>query len=649
MVESPFKLKIGLSVLNLLGPNLYSNIAAVLSEMVANAWDASASVVTIDINPAKDEIKISDDGLGMSLEDINEKYLNIGYLKRKQTASSFTKNGRHVMGRKGIGKLAAFSFAREMNIISNNGTSPIGCKLDWEDIETAIENETWYAPSPLDLNNTGVPKGTSVILRKLRGEKIKNTTLVRRKIARRFLVLNKESGFQVVVGKTPISSDDCPFYEKVEYMWYLGDDSKHYLNLFPNLIRDATKLKDRIEINGKAFKVRGWLGTVERPSDLLDDENNTIALFAHGKMIQENILREYQDGGNYAQYLVGNIEVDFLDSDDEPDIVTSDRQRVVQDDLRYEFVREFIHDCIKDIANSWSHWRLEKKSVLARENAIVKQWYDGLNKTNQRQASRVLGKLDKMDNVTEEQRLDLYQGAMSNFSSIKDVSASALKSIDETSFINLLKTENQKTQKPIETKFDTGVEKKAINGKDEKASSPPKTNVETNFVEIRKILAEFPVEDKLKDIALYDLEQAKKAYSGTAYKACVVMFGAILEGCMLGIIRREDVLNKIISDAQNAPKSLQRFGLLNPGLDRIALLQKIADELGFEDYKLIIHKLIPSIQNLRIGDIQVFRNTIHPWLAIKDPVLYGDIDQNRVSHLQTGLIMLLKNMAKWSP
>jgi hypothetical protein len=127
------------------------------------------------------------------------------------------------------------------------------------------------------------------------------------------------------------------------------------------------------------------------------------------------------------------------------------------------------------------------------------------------------------------------------------------------------------------------------------------------------------------------------------------MFGAILEGCMLGLIRRDDVLDKIISDAKNTPKSLQKLGLSHPNLNRQLLVQRIVDELGFEEYKLIVHYLIPSIQNLRIGDIQVFRNTIHPWLAIKDPSLYGDIDPNRVSHLQTALIMLLKHMANWKP
>ena len=135
MAESPFVLSFGLSILRLLGPNLYSNIAAVLSEMVANAWDADADVVNLYINPMRDEIRITDDGQGMSSKEINDKYLNIGFLKRAGEDSPFTPKGRHVMGRKGIGKLAVFSFAREVNVISNNGTGAVGCKLDWTDIE----------------------------------------------------------------------------------------------------------------------------------------------------------------------------------------------------------------------------------------------------------------------------------------------------------------------------------------------------------------------------------------------------------------------------------------------------------------------------------------------------------------------------------
>jgi len=43
-----FKLTISLNVLEHLGINLYSNVASVLSEIVANAWDADATEVHID-------------------------------------------------------------------------------------------------------------------------------------------------------------------------------------------------------------------------------------------------------------------------------------------------------------------------------------------------------------------------------------------------------------------------------------------------------------------------------------------------------------------------------------------------------------------------------------------------------------------------
>ena len=41
------KLAMDLNVLNHLGLNLYSNVPAVLSELIANAWDADASRVDV--------------------------------------------------------------------------------------------------------------------------------------------------------------------------------------------------------------------------------------------------------------------------------------------------------------------------------------------------------------------------------------------------------------------------------------------------------------------------------------------------------------------------------------------------------------------------------------------------------------------------
>lgn len=126
MMESKFRMSINLQVLNHLGLNLYSNTSAVLSEVVANAWDADATEVRIKID--KDCISISDNGIGMSLEDINCKYLTVGYQKRSESGLS-PKLKRPVMGRKGIGKLSLFSIANIVEVYSKKTVNLMALKL----------------------------------------------------------------------------------------------------------------------------------------------------------------------------------------------------------------------------------------------------------------------------------------------------------------------------------------------------------------------------------------------------------------------------------------------------------------------------------------------------------------------------------------
>ena len=78
-----YSMTLSLNVLKHLGFGLYSNVPAVLSEAVANAWDADAEHVRINIDPQAERITIQDDGHGMTVDDINEKYLYVGYERRK--------------------------------------------------------------------------------------------------------------------------------------------------------------------------------------------------------------------------------------------------------------------------------------------------------------------------------------------------------------------------------------------------------------------------------------------------------------------------------------------------------------------------------------------------------------------------------------
>ena len=71
---TPYRMTLSLNVLKHLGIGLYSNVPAVLSEVVANAWDADARNVEIEIDVAG-KITVTDDGHGMSVADANNKYL----------------------------------------------------------------------------------------------------------------------------------------------------------------------------------------------------------------------------------------------------------------------------------------------------------------------------------------------------------------------------------------------------------------------------------------------------------------------------------------------------------------------------------------------------------------------------------------------
>ena len=99
--NSRFRFEISLSVLNHLGRNLYRNFITVLGEAISNSWDADAKNVWIDIHKDKSTFSIKDDGVGMTADDFQTKFLKIGYSKRS-AGRNRTRSKRPFIGAKGI-------------------------------------------------------------------------------------------------------------------------------------------------------------------------------------------------------------------------------------------------------------------------------------------------------------------------------------------------------------------------------------------------------------------------------------------------------------------------------------------------------------------------------------------------------------------
>jgi hypothetical protein len=96
----------------------YSSSERALKELVDNAWDADAEVVSVTLpKPMSGEpIVIQDDGTGMTEEELRRHYLSIATDRRSRRGERTSGKNRLVKGRKGIGKFAGLMAAAAMTL-----------------------------------------------------------------------------------------------------------------------------------------------------------------------------------------------------------------------------------------------------------------------------------------------------------------------------------------------------------------------------------------------------------------------------------------------------------------------------------------------------------------------------------------------------
>lgn len=131
-MDRDFTLKVSPRMLELLSRDLYTNMYFVLAELIANAYDADAENVYVFVDD--NEVRVEDDGNGMSDDVLDDKYLLIGGESRTCEANARTQKKRLKMGRKGVGKLAALSIFDGLKLITVQDSKKIGlfvraCKI----------------------------------------------------------------------------------------------------------------------------------------------------------------------------------------------------------------------------------------------------------------------------------------------------------------------------------------------------------------------------------------------------------------------------------------------------------------------------------------------------------------------------------------
>ena len=425
MSEAKFQMSINLQVLNHLGLNLYSNTSAVLSEVVANAWDADATDVKIQIDG--DTISIADNGIGMNLLDINNKYLTVGYQKRSESGETPIFH-RPVMGRKGIGKLSLFSIANIVEVYSKKDEEINGFKIDTNSLREAIKsNDTYY---PVELPTDGISftdNGTKIILSDLKKKRTAVlATHLRQRLARRFAIIGAKNNFNVSINDEDIVVSDRNYLSKAQCVWmFLPEEDS---DEFEEDIKSQTKsekiklikeLPSAITLGEVPYRITGWIATCSEPKELDDDENlNRIVIMVRGKMAKEDIFSEIGTTALYSKYVYGELSADFLDLDDEADITTSSRQDFFEDDERYIALKEFIKKALSSVRNDWEETRSTSGVNEACQYVVVSDWYKELKGDDEKSAKKLFGKINQLT-VERNEKKELFKHGVLAFESFK--------------------------------------------------------------------------------------------------------------------------------------------------------------------------------------------------------------------------------------
>jgi hypothetical protein len=417
---------ISLNALEHLGINLYSNIPAVLSEIVANAWDADAKLVSITIDTSKGSITIQDDGTGMNRNDVIDRFLTVGF-KRRDAMGHSTALGRKPMGRKGIGKLSIFSIAGVADVYTRKGKGRTAFRMDREKIKKAIAGKATdasYKPDEIDDFPSDLKAGTRIVLSKL-SKSLSGMTVsgLKRRVARRFAVIGPKYNFTVEVNGDEIGPEDRAYHNMVEYLWTYGDQ-KDFAALCKNLSRpaEARLVAISTKLKKKKLTLVGWIGTVNRPSQLKDEEGdnlNRIAIFMRGKMAQDDILDAFGQKEIFADYLIGELHCDELDTDASVDIATSSRQTIKEDDPRFEALKEIVLSEIRHIAGKWSDWRRADGTKEAMSVPAVSEWLEDLQGDTRKKAERWIGRLNTIRAEGDSDKRELLKASILAFESYR--------------------------------------------------------------------------------------------------------------------------------------------------------------------------------------------------------------------------------------
>lgn len=399
MEESKYlSFSLGYVALKLLGKGQYSNVWSALSELIANGIDANATRIDIYIDMRDKQnsiVEILDNGVGMDYENVKNDYVVIGRNKRNDSSH----HNHEVMGRKGIGKLAALFLTKEYVFVTKKQASKEDFWMftydETEKSKPGLQNIKSYDMVLLNQfrkNNSGtLLRLNKVNLQNFGDEAINALKLT---MSNYFLydeLADIDVNFYVLKDKNDTFNYESP--EKIsksiafKNMIAICSDKEHINNFQASKLtyyvdnsKDSPTNKITIDIcneefshmnseikykgfftqNGinKEYELKGWIGihsTIKMSEAKNNDPHfiknkyynpNTLRLYIRNKLAVGDFLHYLKNTQQGINYIEGEISFDLLDADEFEDITTSNRQDVDIHDERVQLLIQLVSNIV---------------------------------------------------------------------------------------------------------------------------------------------------------------------------------------------------------------------------------------------------------------------------------------------------------------
>ena len=428
-------LKFDLGIIELLGSQLYTRLPSIISEFVSNSYDADATEVEVvinenDLGPNKiTNIIIKDNGTGIAssatdyIEEINNNFLSIGRKRRKaENTSESKKFHRKLQGKKGIGKLAGFGITNEIKVTTTTSKITNSFILNYEEMKNTT-GDTYFPTIIQNNEQTNLDDGTIIELLNIRRKTDISLEDLSESIAKRLQVFDENFSLQLIhifnnfeVNKILLTNNNYLEYIKeknnIQFSWKIPEDL------------DKLNLSDKIVEYFKKHNINGEIFTTDTP---LKKDDQGIILYANKKLCQENYSFNDRANDNFYAYLIGKLNIDYIDADINTDNISTARDSLVWENEISQELKKMIDEVIKKIQIVWRQKRKENKEEFVNKqlNIDIGSWIASLAPHERETAKKIINVVVNDDSIGIDKTTEFvrYIQDMYSFSSFKDFAA----------------------------------------------------------------------------------------------------------------------------------------------------------------------------------------------------------------------------------